>query len=154
MNQSTTTQTKSRFRPVKVATDGLPGGPLPAQSVAQNPAARPAIIRAVVGPGTDGQPAKVMLVRQDEKSQPTPRMLSEERLQRYVQKLKVPDAPAPQNIDPQPSQDQFSDSVVTWTTPQVRRAINSSEANLIQPKTIYHTHAAHSAPRTAFTRMA
>jgi len=145
MNQSTTTQSKSRFRPVKVATDGLPGGPLPAtvQSVVQNPIARPAIIRKVVEPGTGGRIARVVLARQDEMSQPTPRMLSEERLQRYVQSLKVPEA---SKVNTPIDQAQFSDSVVTWTTPKVRQAINSSEATLIRPKTIHHAHPAHSAP--------
>lgn len=147
MNQSTTTQSKSRFRPVKVATDGLPGGPLPtqatAQSVAQNPAARPAIIRKVVDPGTGGQIARVVLARQDEMSQPSPRMLSEERLQRYVQSLKAQEA---SKLNTPTDQAQFSDSVVTWTTPQVRQAISSSETTLIRPKTIHHAHPAHSAP--------
>ena len=165
MNQSTTTQSKSRFRPVKVASDGLPGGPLPAQSVAQSPTARPAIIRTVMSPGTGTQPAKVVLTRQDEMSQPTtPRMLSEERLERYVQSLKAgtPDQAAPQPlVDPQPMQsdtsieiptvsmpdeNRFSNSVGTWTTPQASRAINLSEATLIRPNTVRRYHAAHPDP--------
>ena len=166
MNQSTTTQSKSRFRPVKVATDGLPGGPLSAQNALQAPAARPAIIRAVVGTGTDGQPGKVVLARQDEMSQPSPRTVFEERLERYVQKIQAseqqqPHTPEPQSVNPPAvrsaeipainlgtsNQDTLADSVVTWTTPQVRQAINLSEASLIQPKTIRHTHSAHSAPK-------
>ena len=155
MNQSTTTQTKSRYRPVKVTADGLPGGPLPAQSVANNPAARPAIIRTIVSPGSKGQPAKVVLARQDEMSQPTPRMLPAERLQRYVQELTVPDSPQPDaaatpSIEPPvvdsgaSGQNQFSNSIVTWSTPQASRAINLSEASLIQPVAI---HPAHSDPK-------
>ena len=141
MNQSTTTQSKSRFRPVKVTTaDGLPGGPLPAKSVMQNPNARPAIIRAVVTPGNIDQPAKVVLARQDEMSQPTPSLLSEQRLQRYVESLETPQATTPE------SQEQRSDSVVTWATPQVRQAIKMSEATLIRPKATHHTHLAHPAP--------
>ena len=156
MNQSTTTQSKSRVRPVKGAADGLPGGPLPTQSITQNPAARPAIIRAVVGLRTDGQPAEVVLARQDEMSQPTPRMLSEERLQRYVQGLTASEstqAMASQDSTEIPAaelatsdQDQLSNSVVTWTTPQISEVIDLPEATLIQPKIIHHAHRAHPAP--------
>ena len=142
MNQSTTTQSKTRFRPVKITADGLPGGPLPTQSIAQNPAARPAIIRTVVSTGTAGEPAKVVLARQDELSQPAPRMLSEERLQRYVQNLQASPAADSEASD----NNQASDSVVTWTTPQINQAINLSEATSIEPKIIYHTHAAHPDP--------
>ena len=91
-------------------------------------------------------------------------MRPQERLRLYVESLENLDTTAPPITEPQPvqsnnsndipavepgmsAQEQFSDSVVTWTTPQVRQAINLSEANLIQPKTIHHTHPAHSGPK-------
>ena len=172
MNQSTTTQSKSRFRPVKVAANGLPGGPLsadvPTQRPVQHPSPRPAIIRKVVNPGFGSQPAKVVLTRQDEMSQPKPRMMPQERLQQYVQSLEASSTSeqvAPLRVvAPEPLQstseieipavdmgmadrDQFSNSFVTWTNPQARQAINLSEATLIRPKVKYHSHPAHSNPK-------
>ena len=126
---------------------------------AQNTTARPAIIRAVVSSkGSGEQPAKVVLTRQDEMSQPTPRMLSEERLQRYVQSLQATGTPGqagPQSVHPNanaafntqaPDQNQFSSSLVTWSTPQASHAINLSEATLIRPNSVHRSHLAHPDP--------
>ena len=141
MNQSTITPSKSRFRPIKLVAAGIPGGPLPANSVAQSPSARPAIIRTVVGSENNGQPATVRLMRQDEMSLPKPRMLSEERLERYVQNLR-----ASETKNAAVDQSSISNSIVTWSTPQASRALNLSEATLIRPQATHHAHSAHTDP--------
>ena len=161
MDQLTPTQSKSRFRPVKVTAAGLPAGPLPDRSVSQDPVAKPAIIRAVDGDG------KARLVRQDEVSHSRPRMLPEQRLERYVQNWRASNSlkrSAQQPILQKPShsagsiessntaeglkagQQQNSSPIVTWTTPQASRAIDLSEVSLIRPNPIRQVHSAHSAP--------
>ena len=135
MDQLTTTQSKSHFRPVNISAAGLPGGPLPVRSVAQNPTARPAIIRTVVDSEGNEQVAIARLLRQDEVSQPKPRMLPEQRLEKYVQKLRATKRSRPDaSIDPSAvSKIQAAhprSPIVTWSTPQASRAIDLSEAVL------------------------
>ena len=113
MDQLTTTQSKLRFRPVNISAAGLPGGPLPVRSVSQDPTARPAIIRTVVDTSGDEQVATVRLLRQDEVSQPKPRMLPEQRLEKYVEKLR-----ATKRTPPDVSNVHGDPSIVTWSTPQ------------------------------------
>ena len=151
MNQSTTTQLKSRFRPVKVVASDLPAGPLPDQAVRQDSRVKPAIIRTVGGSGDGERGAKVRLVRQDEVSHPKPRMLPEQRLDRYVQNLRAPKAPqhsgqqaAPTKQNQTVRQPKGALPVVTWITPKADRSISLSEASLIKPKVIHQLHSAHS----------
>ena len=125
MNQSTTTQLKSRFRPIKVAASDLPAGPLPDQAVRKDSRVKPAIIRTVGGSGDGERGAKVRLVRQDEVSHPKPRMLPEQRLDRYVQNLRAPKAPqhsgqqaAPTKQNQTVRQPKGALPVVTWITPK------------------------------------
>ena len=136
MDQLTTTQSKSRFRPVNISAAGLPGGPLPVRSVTQDPTARPAIIRTVVDSEGNEPGATVRLLRQDETSQPKPRILPEQRLEKYVQKLRAPKRSRPDVSD------EFS-SIVTWSTPQASRAINLSEAVLTKSDAKHYAHSAH-----------
>ena len=136
MDQLTTTQSKSRFRPVNISAAGLPGGPLPVRSVTQDPTARPAIIRTVVDSEGNEPGATVRLLRQDETSQPKPRILPEQRLEKYVQKLRAPERSRPDVSD------EFS-SIVTWSTPQASRAINLSEAVLTKSDAKHYAHSAH-----------
>ena len=140
MDQLTTTQSKLRFRPVNISAAGLPGGPLPVRSVSQDPTARPAIIRTVVDTSGDEQVATVRLLRQDEVSQPKPRMLPEQRLEKYVEKLR-----ATKRTPPDVSNVHGDPSIVTWSTPQAKRAINLSEAALIKPDAKHYAHPAHRA---------
>ena len=135
MDQLTTTQSKLRFRPVNISAAGLPGGPLPVRSVTQDPTARPAIIRTVVDSEGNEPGATVRLLRQDETSQPKPRILPEQRLEKYVQKLRAPKRSRPDVSD------EFS-SIVTWSTPQASRAINLSEAVLTKSCLLYTSDAA------------
>ena len=136
MDQLTTTQSKLRFRPVNISAAGLPGGPLPVRSVTQDPTARPAIIRTVVDSEGNEPGATVRLLRQDETSQPKPRILPEQRLEKYVQKLRAPKRSRPDVSD------EFS-SIVTWSTPQASRAINLSEAVLTKSDAKHYAHSAH-----------
>ena len=150
MDQLTTTQSKSRFRPVNISAAGLPGGPLPVQSVAQDPTARPAVIRTVVGSGGNEQGATVRLLRQDETSQPKPRMLPEQRLEKYVEKLRATKRPCPDDSNEISCASEIqaahrASSVVTWSTPQASRAINLSEALLTQADAKHYAHSGHTA---------
>jgi len=150
MDQLTTAQSKSRFRPVNISAAGLPGGPLPVQSVAQDPTARPAVIRTVVGSGGNEQGATVRLLRQDETSQPKPRMLPEQRLEKYVEKLRATKRPCPDDSNEISCASEIqaahrASSVVTWSPPQASRAINLSEALLTQADAKHYAHSGHTA---------
>ena len=148
MDQLTTTQSKSRFRPVNISAAGLPGGPLPVRSVTQDPTARPAVIRTVVNSEGSEPGATVQLLRQDEMSQPKPRMLPEQRLEKYVQKLRAtkhsrPDVSETLSCESQIEAAHRDSSIVTWSTPQASRAINLSDAVLTKSDPQHFAHPAH-----------
>ena len=148
MDQLTTTQSKSRFRPVNISAAGLPGGPLPVRSVTQDPTARPAVIRTVVDSEGSESGATVRLLRQDETSQPKPRILPEQRLEKYVQKLRATKRPRPDVSETLSYESQIEavhrdSSIVTWSTPQASRAINLSDAVLTKSDPQHFAHPAH-----------
>ena len=148
MDQLTTTQSKLRFRPVNISAAGLPGGPLPVRSIAQDPTARPAVIRTVVDSSDGEGGATVRLLRQDETSQPQPRILPEQRLEKYVQKLRAtkrshPDVSEEISCVSEIQAVHRDSSIANWKTPQASRAISLTEAVLTKADAKYYAHPSH-----------
>ena len=127
---------KITFSPGKYLCCGSPGWSVAGSISHSRPDRSPRDIRTVVDSEGNEPGATVRLLRQDETSQPKPRILPEQRLEKYVQKLRAPERSRPDVSD------EFS-SIVTWSTPQASRAINLSEAVLTKSDAKHYAHSAH-----------
>lgn len=172
MNQSTTQQSKRRFRPVKLPVSGSQPISVSDLPSAGRPPGKP-LHASFVSPSSV-VPENVQILRQDAVSRPRPSMIVERRLDKYVDYYRVsrenmerssgnlgevvrPEAP-PNRAPTAPVADQpvikdevhfvartdfeFEFASSQWTTPVVKESIPLSEAALVQSRTFQRVDAA------------